>query len=70
MNTHYALLVWEGDFDGDHPDPSRNGTAPDVSLLACGGEDFCWEACEEWTEKQPLLRGESIEVVVRTKGKK
>lgn len=65
MNTHYALLVFGGDFDNDHPDVELRGTGPSVTLLGAGDEDFCWTAIATWTARRPLRAGEHAEVVLR-----
>lgn len=64
-NTHYAVLVFMGDLDGDHPDEALRGAGPSLTLIACGPEDFCWEALAEWAAKNLLRRGEEAEVVAR-----
>jgi hypothetical protein len=66
MNTHYALVVFSGDYDNDHPDPDLRGRAPDADLIAAGPEQFCWEAAARWTTKRPLQRGQHVEIVART----
>lgn len=65
MNTHYALLVFGGDLDGDHPDPVLRGCGPRVELIAAGPADHCWSALEQWTATNPLRRDETAEVVGR-----
>ena len=65
MNTHYAALVFGGDFDGDHPDEELRGRGPDLSLIACGDEEFCWRAAARWTKDHPLRRDEAVEVLAR-----
>lgn len=65
-NTHYAVIVFDGDFDNDHPDEELRGHAPSLSLIGCGPEEFCWEAVRKWTEKRPLRRNETVEVLTRT----
>lgn len=64
-NTHYALRVFAGDFDADHPDPALRGHGPDVALIACGPEDWCWRCIERHTLHRPLTRDETVEVVAR-----
>lgn len=64
-NTHYALLVFGGDYDGDHPDLDLRGAGPAVTLLAAGPEDFCWESAAEHARRHPLRRDEAVEVVAR-----
>lgn len=65
MNTHYALVVFGGDFDGDHPDDALRGHGPDVTLIGAGPEEFCWDAAARWVERHPLQRDETVEVVAR-----
>lgn len=64
-NTHYAVLTFSGDPDGEHPNEELRGTGPSLTLIAAGDEDFCWKSLEAWTEKHPLRRGEDAEVVER-----
>jgi hypothetical protein len=65
VNTHYALVVFSGDFDGDHPDPDLRGTGPSATLVAAGPAAHCWKALAAWTERHPLRRDEAAEVVLR-----
>lgn len=65
LNTHYALVVFSGDFAGDHPDPDLRGTGPSATLIAAGPSPHCWRAAAAWTERCPLRRDEAIEVVLR-----
>lgn len=65
MNTHYALLIFGGDFDNDHPDEELRGHGPEMTMIAAGPEEFCWRALADWTAKRPLRRDESAEVVTR-----
>lgn len=64
-NTHYAVLVFNGDLDGTHPDPDLNGSGPRIDLIACGPEDFCWQALTDWTAAHPLRPSEDAEVLAR-----
>lgn len=65
MNTHYALIMFSGDPDEEHPDPDLRGTGPSATLIAAGPEDFCWETLTTWTAKHPLRQWEDAEVVAR-----
>lgn len=65
MNTHYAVIVFGGDPVGEHPDPELRGAAPSLTLVACGPEDFCWQALAEWTAGHPLRMWEDAEVLAR-----
>ncbi len=64
-NTHYAVLAFSGDPDGEHPDPELCGTCPSLRLIAAGPEDFCWESLARWTDQHPLRMWEDAEVVER-----
>jgi hypothetical protein len=59
-NTHYAVLVYAGDFDDDH-----DGKGPEMTLIAAGPEQFCWDAITRWTAAHALRPFESAEVVAR-----
>jgi hypothetical protein len=63
--THYAVLAFSGDPDGEHPNPELNGTGPSLTLIAAGPEDFCWEQLANWTAKHPLCMWEDAEVLER-----
>jgi hypothetical protein len=65
MNTHYALILFSGDPDSEHPDPELNGRGPQAEFIAAGPEDFCWSALAQWTVKHPLRMWETAEVVAR-----
>lgn len=65
MNTHYAVVVFGGDFDNDHPDPKRRGLGPTLEMVGCGDEAFCWDAARSWTAAHPLGRDETVEVLAR-----
>lgn len=65
MNTHYAVTVFSGDPDHEHPDPALCGKGPTMRLVASGPEDFCWDALARWTEQHPLRMWEEAEVVKR-----
>lgn len=65
MNTHYGLLVFLGDFDGDHPDEARRGCAPSLEFLAAGPEQFCWDSVGKYVLERGLQRDELVEVVTR-----
>lgn len=54
--THYALLIFGGDFDDDHPNEELRGSHPRIEFLGAGDEEFCWRAIAQWTEKIPLRR--------------
>lgn len=60
MNTHYAVLVYGGDLDG-----TGDGKDPEMTHLATGPEQFCWDAIEAWTATHTLRPLESAEVVAR-----
>lgn len=64
-NTHYAVLVFSGDLDEEHPDPDLNGSGPRMELIAAGPEDFCWQALADWTAEHPLRMWEDAEVLAR-----
>lgn len=65
LNTHYALVVFSGDPDEEHPDPALRGRGPHVEMVACGTEAFCWDAIARWTARHPLQMWQTAEVVVR-----
>lgn len=65
MNTHYAVITFSGDFDGDHPDEELRGRGPFITAIAAGPKSFCWEALAERTKAYPLRRGEEAEVLAR-----
>ncbi len=65
MNTHYAVVVFGGDPASEHPDDTLRGRAPHLDLIACGSEDFCWQAVEDWTAKHPLGDWQAVEVLAR-----
>jgi hypothetical protein len=64
-NTHYGVVVFGGDFDNDHPDPLLRGESPHMELIACGGEEHCWDALRDWLTTHPLRRDEHAEVLTR-----
>lgn len=65
MNTHYAVIVFSGDPASEHTDPDLRGSAPTLTFIACGPEDFCWQSLAEWTGKHPLRMWEDAEVLAR-----
>lgn len=65
MNTHYAVLTFSGDPDGEHPDEELRGRGPHLTLIAAGSEDFCWASLIRWTASHPLRMWEDAEVVKR-----
>jgi hypothetical protein len=65
VNTHYAVLAFSGDPDGEHPDEELRGREPHLSLIASGDEDHCWAALARWTDSNPLRLWEDAEVVER-----
>lgn len=65
MNTHYAVVTFSGDPAGEHPDADLRGRAPHLDFIACGSEDFCWDALAKWTAKHPLRMWEDAEVLHR-----
>lgn len=64
-NTHYAVIVFGGDLDNDHPDETLRGYGPQMTLIAAGPEQYCWDALERWTAEHELQRDETAEVVKR-----
>lgn len=64
-NTHYGVVVFGGDFDNDHPDPTLRGQGPHLELIACGPKQHCWDALYDWEKAHPLRRNEHIEVLER-----
>jgi hypothetical protein len=60
MNTHYGLLIYIGDLDGDY-----DGRDPEVKLIAQGDEAWCWQALQRWTATHGLRPLETAEVVKR-----
>jgi hypothetical protein len=64
-NTHYAVLAFSGDPDGEHPDPELRGRGPQLELIAAGDEAFCWQHVEAWTARHPLAMWQHAEVVAR-----
>lgn len=65
-NTHYGVVMFSGDPAGEHPDLDLRGRGPQLELIACGPEDFCWTALTEWTKRHPLRQWEHVEVVARS----
>jgi hypothetical protein len=65
-NTHYAIVVFDGDPGGEHPDPELCGRGPHLTLIGSGSEDFCWSAITDWTGTHPLRHCEHAEVVARS----
>lgn len=65
MNTHYALIMFSGDPDNEHPDEELRGTEPSARLIAAGSEQFCWDSLAKWTANHPLRMWEDAEVVER-----
>ena len=65
MNTHYAVVSFGGDPDGEHPDPDLQGREPHLTVIACGTEQFCWDHADTWTSKHPLRAWEEVEVLAR-----
>lgn len=65
MNTHYGVIAFSGDPDGEHPDERLRGKGPSLELIAAGSEEFCWETLAKWTEKHPLRLWEDAEVLER-----
>lgn len=64
-NTHYGVIVFGGDPDNEHPDEELRGSAPSLSYIASGGEEFCWQALARWTQGHPLRLWEEAEVLAR-----
>lgn len=65
MNTHYAVVVFSGDPAEEHDDEELRGRPPDLCFIACGTEEFCWQALAGWTATHPLRTWESVEVLAR-----
>ena len=65
MNTHYAVITFGGDPASEHEDEALRGHGPSLTLIACGPEQFCWEALATWTAKHPLQHWEEAEVLAR-----
>ncbi len=65
MNTHYAVIVFSGDPASEHPDERMCGQPPSLALIACGPEEFCWDALKRWTKDRPLRLWEDAEVLSR-----
>jgi len=66
MNTHYGVVVFSGDPGSEHPDGDLRGHAPQITLIACGDETFCWGSLAGWTARNPLRLWETAEVLTRT----
>ncbi len=65
VNSHYGVIFFVGDPGAEHPAEDLCGHAPRLSLIACGPEDFCWDALAAWTAAHPLREGEEAEVLRR-----
>jgi len=65
VNTHYAVVAFSGDPASEHPDPDLCGAEPSLTLIACGPEQFCWDAVTRWTAIHPLRMWEKAEVLAR-----
>lgn len=65
MNTHYGVIEFSGDPAEEHDDPELRGHGPSLTMIACGPEDFCWDALAKRTVKHPLRMWETAEVVER-----
>jgi hypothetical protein len=66
MNSHYAVVVFEGDPGGEHPDAELRGHGPRLTLIGSGSADFCWAVIASWTGRHPLRQWEHAEVVARS----
>jgi len=64
--THYAVIHFSGDPEGEHPDPELKGLGPAMMAIAAGDEDHCWQSLAEWTADHPLRMWETAEVLART----
>lgn len=64
--THYGVITFSGDPDEEHPDDELRGMHPLMEHIACGPEDFCWDALANWTNKHPLRLWEQAEVLIRS----
>lgn len=65
MNTHYAVVTFSGDPCDEHPDEELRGQPPSMQFIACGPEQFCWDALASWTVEHPLRMWEEAEVLAR-----
>lgn len=65
MNTHYGVVVFSGDPDGEHDDPDLNGHSPSIMLICSGSKQFCWDSMTTWTAKHPLRKWEYVEVLAK-----
>jgi hypothetical protein len=65
VNTHYAVIVFSGDPASEHEDEELRGHAPSLRMVACGSEDFCWDALVNWVVAHPLRKWEDGEVLAR-----
>lgn len=65
MNTHYAVIEFSGDPAEEHPDEELRGHSPSLTMIACGPEEFCWDALAKWTVSHPLRMWETAEVLTR-----
>jgi hypothetical protein len=65
MTTHYAVIGFSGDPASEHPDDELRGRGPSLDLIACGPENFCWDALAKWTAEHPLRMWEEAEVLAR-----
>ena len=65
-NSHYAVVVFDGDPGGEHADPNLRGRGPHLTLIGAGSEDFCWSAIADWTNEHPLRPCEHAEVLARS----
>lgn len=64
-NTHYGVIAFSGDPDGEHPDPDLRGRGPHLEMIACGSEEFCWAQLATWTANHPLAMWQEAEVLER-----
>lgn len=65
MNTHYGVIMFSGDPDGEHGDSDLQGHSPSMTLICAGQEQFCWDSLATWTTKHPLRQWEDAEVLAR-----
>ena len=64
-NTHYAVVTFSGDLASEHPDEELRGQSPHTQFIACGPEQFCWDALVNWTAQHGLRQWEEAEVLAR-----
>lgn len=63
--SHFAVVYFCGDPTGEHPEVDLAGHEPSLTIIACGPEQFCWDALYAWTSRNTLRDGETAEVLQR-----